>query len=126
MIADVRKMVCDTEYVPKNAQELCSRLLFTCYMGTQNSSVETRQRAKTLATQIGRYCKNLNYLCIFKYYLKNTKNQYKGYVRLIFGLDCIDLKRKQFHKCMIEKKAVFNGSMTFLDHGIFMKSIYRS
>ncbi|XP_046671791.1 glutamine-dependent NAD(+) synthetase isoform X2 [Homalodisca vitripennis] len=55
VLADVRKMVCDAEYVPRQPQELCGRLLFTCYMGTQNSSVETRQRAKTLAAQIGSY-----------------------------------------------------------------------
>lgn len=53
VLADVRKMVCDMEYTPKQPQELCNRLLFTCYMGSQNSSVETRQRAKTLASQIG-------------------------------------------------------------------------
>jgi len=29
------------------------RILFTCYMGTQNSSKATRERAKTLAAQIG-------------------------------------------------------------------------
>jgi NAD+ synthase (glutamine-hydrolysing) len=29
------------------------RLLYTCYMGTSNSSLETQERAKTLAAQIG-------------------------------------------------------------------------
>lgn len=47
-------MVCDSEYVPKQAEELCNRVLVTCYMGTENSSAETKQRAKTLASHIGR------------------------------------------------------------------------
>ena len=33
---------------------LCRHLLTTCYMGTVNSSRETRQRAHQLADQIGR------------------------------------------------------------------------
>uniref|UniRef100_A0A182N052 Glutamine-dependent NAD(+) synthetase n=1 Tax=Anopheles dirus TaxID=7168 RepID=A0A182N052_9DIPT len=50
---DCRKILGDPEYVPASASELCGRLLFTCYMGTENSSRETRQRAATLAAQLG-------------------------------------------------------------------------
>uniref|UniRef100_A0A182KGG7 Glutamine-dependent NAD(+) synthetase n=1 Tax=Anopheles christyi TaxID=43041 RepID=A0A182KGG7_9DIPT len=50
---DCRKILADQEYMPTSAAELCGRLLFTCYMGTENSSRETRQRAATLAGQIG-------------------------------------------------------------------------
>uniref|UniRef100_A0A182U6G3 Glutamine-dependent NAD(+) synthetase n=1 Tax=Anopheles melas TaxID=34690 RepID=A0A182U6G3_9DIPT len=50
---DCRKILADPEYVPASAAELCGRLLFTCYMGTENSSRETRQRAAALAAQIG-------------------------------------------------------------------------
>ncbi|XP_054266453.1 glutamine-dependent NAD(+) synthetase isoform X2 [Macrosteles quadrilineatus] len=55
VLADVRKMVCDADYIPRDARELCGRLLFTCYMATQNSSSETKHRAKTLANQLGSY-----------------------------------------------------------------------
>ncbi|KAJ2858445.1 glutamine-dependent NAD(+) synthetase [Coemansia erecta] len=41
--------------VPKTPQELANRLFHTCYMGTANSSSETRQRAKQLAQSIGSY-----------------------------------------------------------------------
>ena len=34
---------------------LANRLLYTCYIGTENSSRETRKRAKQLAEQIGSY-----------------------------------------------------------------------
>lgn len=44
----------DGEYMPKVASELCNKLLVTCYMGTENSSKETKNRAATLAAQIGR------------------------------------------------------------------------
>ncbi|GAA6017288.1 hypothetical protein JCM11491_000618 [Sporobolomyces phaffii] len=50
----------DSDYVPVDAREFCSRVFHTCYMGTQNSSNETRQRAKDLADAIGAYHVDLN------------------------------------------------------------------
>eukprot|EP01127_Copromyxa_protea_P020271 TRINITY_DN6753_c0_g1_i2.p1 TRINITY_DN6753_c0_g1~~TRINITY_DN6753_c0_g1_i2.p1 ORF type:complete len:476 (+),score=106.47 TRINITY_DN6753_c0_g1_i2:396-1823(+) len=38
---------------PASAEELCNRIFVTCYMGTVNSSDETRDRAKLLADQVG-------------------------------------------------------------------------
>lgn len=54
VLSDVRRIVCDGEYVPANPQELCGRLFVTCYMGSENSSQETKMRAFSLAEQIGR------------------------------------------------------------------------
>lgn len=54
VLADVRKIVCDMEYTPIQAQELCSRIFVTCYMGSENSSADTRNRAAKLAQQVGR------------------------------------------------------------------------
>lgn len=42
------------------SQYLAKHLLYTCYMGTSNSSRETRQRAKQLASEIGSYHLNIN------------------------------------------------------------------
>ena len=39
---------------------LANRLLYTCYIGTENSSRETRKRAKQLAAQIGAYHLDIN------------------------------------------------------------------
>lgn len=55
VLSDVRRIVADAEYTPKTAQELCNRILVTCYMGTENSSKETKNRASGLATAIGSY-----------------------------------------------------------------------
>ncbi|XP_060531013.1 glutamine-dependent NAD(+) synthetase isoform X2 [Cylas formicarius] len=55
VLADLRRITGDPEYLPKNAQELCNRFLVTCYMGTENSSKETKQRAAALAAAIGSY-----------------------------------------------------------------------
>lgn len=44
-MSDVRKIMCQSDYVPTDPMELCNRLLVTCYMGTENSSQETKQRA---------------------------------------------------------------------------------
>jgi NAD+ synthase (glutamine-hydrolysing) len=38
---------------PTDAKDLAKRIFFTCYMGTKNSSEETRSRAAALAAQIG-------------------------------------------------------------------------
>ena len=57
MIADARRMTGepeDSEYLPTDPKEFCNRIFHTCYMGTENSSAETRLRAKQLAEAIGR------------------------------------------------------------------------
>ena len=60
VIADARRIAGeanDSAYVPTDAQEFANRIFHTCYMGTVNSSEETRQRAKALAEAIGRSVK---------------------------------------------------------------------
>lgn len=39
--------------MPVDPREFCGRIFHTCYMGTENSSIETRKRAKDLAEAIG-------------------------------------------------------------------------
>lgn len=63
VIADARRMVGepeDSSYIPSDPHEFCNRIFHTCYMGTENSSVETRRRAKQLAEAIGSYHIDLN------------------------------------------------------------------
>ncbi|KAI8320043.1 glutamine-dependent NAD(+) synthetase with GAT domain-containing protein [Martensiomyces pterosporus] len=58
VIRDVRRCVgpqAGEDYIPQTAQELASHIFYTCYMGTQNSSDETRGRARELAQAIGSY-----------------------------------------------------------------------
>ncbi|XP_017869057.1 PREDICTED: probable glutamine-dependent NAD(+) synthetase [Drosophila arizonae] len=55
VLYDIRKILADSDYTPINAAALCNRLLVTCYMGSVNSSKETRRRAAQLANQIGSY-----------------------------------------------------------------------
>jgi NAD+ synthase (glutamine-hydrolysing) len=43
------------DWVPESRKEIANLLFFTCYMGTKNSSSETRSRAKRLAEDIGSY-----------------------------------------------------------------------
>ncbi|KAJ1490929.1 hypothetical protein T484DRAFT_1776234 [Baffinella frigidus] len=40
---------------PTDHKALANRLFYTCYMGTVNSSRETRERAKNLASEIGAF-----------------------------------------------------------------------
>lgn len=63
VIADARRVAGEPEdstYAPTDAKEFCSRIFHTCYMGTENSSPETRQRAKDLSRDIGSYHIDLN------------------------------------------------------------------
>ncbi|XP_011881555.1 PREDICTED: glutamine-dependent NAD(+) synthetase [Vollenhovia emeryi] len=55
VLADIRKIVGDCEYIPIDPKQLCNTILVTCYMGTENSSAETKARAAELASQIGSY-----------------------------------------------------------------------
>lgn len=63
VLADVRR-ICnekeDSTWTPGTPQELCNRIFVTCYMGTENSSAETRERARELANDIGAYHVDLN------------------------------------------------------------------
>lgn len=63
MISDARRIVGEPEdsiYIPSDPKEFCSRIFHTCYMGSENSSVATRQRAKLLARAIGAFHVDLN------------------------------------------------------------------
>ena len=56
VIADARRMTGEpehSEYLPTDPKEFANRIFHTCYMGTENSSPETRKRAKDLAESIG-------------------------------------------------------------------------
>ena len=50
----------ETSEVFVDPRVLANRLLYTCYIGTENSSRDTQKRAKQLAEQIGAYHLNIN------------------------------------------------------------------
>lgn len=50
----------DNEWIPTCPKEFANILFHTCYMGTENSSKETRERAKILAAEIGSYHVDMN------------------------------------------------------------------
>lgn len=58
VLADIRTIVSQASYTPQDPRELCGRILTTCYMASENSSQETRDRARELAQQIGRYSRS--------------------------------------------------------------------
>ncbi|KAF8507701.1 hypothetical protein JB92DRAFT_3083999 [Gautieria morchelliformis] len=63
VIEDARRMTGeppDSSYIPSDPREFANRIFHTCYMGTENSSKETRRRAKLLAEAIGSYHVDLN------------------------------------------------------------------
>ncbi|KAM9832448.1 glutamine-dependent NAD(+) synthetase [Neosynchiropus ocellatus] len=60
VLKDVRRIVGDESYCPQEPSELCALIFTTCYMASENSSEETRNRAKDLAAQIGSYHVNIN------------------------------------------------------------------
>ncbi|RDW93104.1 glutamine-dependent NAD(+) synthetase [Aspergillus mulundensis] len=64
VIKDVRRLCAepaDSMWIPTTSQEVCNRIFHTSFMGTQNSSKETRDRAKELATEIGSYHIDFNF-----------------------------------------------------------------
>ena len=62
VINDVNRWLADGETpdIFTDPCELANRLLYTCYIGTENSSRETRKRAKHLAEQIGAHHLDIN------------------------------------------------------------------
>ncbi|OJD34895.1 glutamine-dependent nad(+) synthetase [Diplodia corticola] len=63
VVQDVRAVCGEPEgstWLPSTPQEFCGRIFHTCYMGSVNSSAETRNRAKDLAKDIGAYHTDLD------------------------------------------------------------------
>jgi len=63
VLRDVRRVVGEAEessYSPADPRELANRILHSCYMATENSSAQTRERASRVAEQIGAYHLNVN------------------------------------------------------------------
>jgi NAD+ synthase (glutamine-hydrolysing) len=60
VLLDLRMLVHDSEFTPKAPQEIAERLFYTSFMGTVNSSKETRSRAKELASRIGSFHVDMN------------------------------------------------------------------
>lgn len=58
-LQDLRRVTGEADFTPTTTQDIVSRLLHTCYMGTVNSSKETESRAKDLAKIIGAYHSNI-------------------------------------------------------------------
>ncbi|XP_076445910.1 glutamine-dependent NAD(+) synthetase-like [Babylonia areolata] len=60
VLTDVQRVVGQSDYVPKDPRELAGLIFTTCYMGSENSSNETRNRAAQLAHQIGSHHLSIN------------------------------------------------------------------
>uniref|UniRef100_A0A3B4GTH4 Glutamine-dependent NAD(+) synthetase n=1 Tax=Pundamilia nyererei TaxID=303518 RepID=A0A3B4GTH4_9CICH len=60
VLEDVRRVVGDESYHPQDPKELCARVFTTCYMASENSSEDTRNRARDLANQVGSTHMNIN------------------------------------------------------------------
>ncbi|GAB9464655.1 Nad+ synthetase [Globisporangium polare] len=61
VVQDVQRIIGTTgeSYTPLTAHELASHILHTTYMGTKNSSAATKNRASSLAKEIGCYHLNM-------------------------------------------------------------------
>lgn len=53
VLADLRRVTGEPDFLPTHPEELVGRLLHSCYMGTVNSGEETRGRAKRLSERLG-------------------------------------------------------------------------
>uniref|UniRef100_A0A3Q4BJK3 Glutamine-dependent NAD(+) synthetase n=1 Tax=Mola mola TaxID=94237 RepID=A0A3Q4BJK3_MOLML len=60
VLEDVRRVVGNDSYHPQDPRELCGHIFTTCYMASENSTKDTRRRAKDLANQIGSTHMNIN------------------------------------------------------------------
>lgn len=60
VIQDIQMLTKKPDFIPRKPQDVAERLFYTSFMGTENSSKETRSRAKELASKIGSYHVDLN------------------------------------------------------------------
>jgi len=52
-LSDLRRVTGIKDFSPKKPEEIVNLLLTTCYMGTVNSSEDTKSRAKKLSEKLG-------------------------------------------------------------------------
>lgn len=57
---DIKSLTKNENFNPETPQDVAQALFYTSYMGTKNSSSETRERAKELAKRIGLFHVDLN------------------------------------------------------------------
>lgn len=60
VLADLRRVTGEKGLLPKTPEEIVKRVLHTCYMGTVNSSDETRSRSRRLAERIAAFHTDTN------------------------------------------------------------------
>ena len=78
VIEDARRLAKEeAPYIPTDPKEFCNRILSTCYMGTDNSSDDTRRRALELSKTIGSYHLDVN--------IQSCVESMISLVSLIFG-----------------------------------------
>ena len=65
LLNQLRSVLKDNTFVPNSVKDICSRLLVTCYMATNQSTIESKQRAKAFASEIGClfYESNIQSIC---------------------------------------------------------------
>lgn len=60
VISDIQALTHDSDFIPKTPQDVAGKLFYTSFMGTENSSNETRSRAKELSEKIGSHHIDMN------------------------------------------------------------------
>ncbi|QSL64941.1 hypothetical protein MERGE_002245 [Pneumocystis wakefieldiae] len=93
----------DKDWIPETPEEFVNEILYTSYMASENSSLETRQRSKQLSSAIGSYHIDLNFnslvkatLRIFSYVTGKLPK-----FRLYGGSDCENLALQNLQASII-------------------------
>lgn len=60
VLKDLQSLTNEPTFVPKSPQDVASKLFYSSFMGTENSSKETRTRAIELSSKIGSYHVDMN------------------------------------------------------------------
>ncbi|KAL4445070.1 hypothetical protein ABPG74_018798 [Tetrahymena malaccensis] len=94
ILKTLRQIVKDESFVPTCPKDICKRVLYTGYLGTRNSSQETRDHAQLLSEEINSTHYNVNIEKVFK--------AFEDIAEETFG------KRPEFNKSYAEDIALQN------------------
>ncbi|KRX03657.1 Carbon-nitrogen hydrolase [Pseudocohnilembus persalinus] len=72
VLESLRTIVKQKDYYPQSPKEICSKILYTGYMGSDNSSKITKDRAQLLANEIGSTHYNLSITDIYNAFEDST------------------------------------------------------
>jgi len=73
VLADLRAIVRDPKYHPETPEDICNKILYTCYMKSQFSSQETQSKALMISKEINSNHRDISFHKVYESFVELSK-----------------------------------------------------